>query len=63
MIGVVQFVRGVFILAITLGFAGTLVEATGCLSKEAAKSYQRGGISFRYLNQQLINEKQKGVSK
>ncbi len=26
--GVVQFIRGIFLLAIALGIAGTLVEAT-----------------------------------
>lgn len=57
MIGVVQFIRSVFILAITLGVAGTLVEATGCMGNEAAKSYQRGGISFRSLNQQFIQNR------
>lgn len=45
--GVVQFVRSVFLLAIALGIAGTLVEATGCVGREAAKAHQRGGISLK----------------
>lgn len=57
MIGVVQFVRSIFILAIALGCAGTLVEATGCVGREAALAHQRGGISFRWLNNQLTNNK------
>ena len=52
--GVVQFVRNVFFIAIVLGIAGTLVEATGCVGREAAKAHERGGISFRWLNQQLV---------
>ncbi len=52
--GVVQFVRSLVFVAIVLGSAGTLVEATGCVGREAAKAHQRGGVSFRWLNQQLI---------
>ncbi len=52
--GVVQFVRSVFLLAIALGIAGTLVEATGLVGREAAKAHQHGGISFKWLNQQLV---------
>lgn len=51
--GVAQFVRSVFMLAIALGIAGTLVEATGCVGREAVKAHQRGGVSLRWLNQQL----------
>jgi len=52
--GVVQFIRGLILLAVFLGAAGTLVEATGIVGREAAKAHQRGGISFRWLNQQLV---------
>ena len=59
--GVVQFVRSVVLLAIVLGIAGTLVEATGCVGREdtgcvgreAAIAHRRGGIFFKWLNQQL----------
>ncbi len=54
MYGVVQFIRSILILAIALGVAGTLVEATGCVGHEAAKAHQRGGISFKWLNQNLV---------
>lgn len=54
MSGVVQFIRSIFLLAIALGMAGTLVEATGCVGREAAMAHQRGGISFKWLNQQLV---------
>ncbi|MCE3009149.1 MAG: hypothetical protein LW875_00880 [Proteobacteria bacterium] len=54
MMGVVQFIRGLILLAVFLGAAGTLVEATGIVGREAAKAHQRGGISFRWLNQQLV---------
>jgi hypothetical protein len=37
-----------------LGAAGTLVEATGIVGREAAKAHQQGGISFRWLNNQLV---------
>jgi hypothetical protein len=57
--GVVRFVRSVFLLAIALGIAGTLVEATGCVGREAAKAHQRGGISLRWLNHQLVRPSQK----
>ncbi len=58
MSGVVQFIRSVVLLAIALGIAGTLVEATGCVGREAAKAHQRGGISFKWLNQQLVGSRQ-----
>ena len=57
--GVAQFIRSIFFLAIALGTAGTLVEATGCVGREAAKAHQRGGISFKWLNQQLVGVNQK----
>lgn len=44
MTGVVQFMRGLVMLALLLGAAGTLVEATGIVGREAAKAHQRGGI-------------------
>lgn len=52
--GVVQFMRSLLYVAIMLGAAGTLVEATGIVGREAAKAHQHGGMSFRWLNQQLV---------
>ena len=52
--GVVQFIRSLLYVAIMLGAAGTLVEATGIVGREAAKAHQHGGVSFRWLNQQLV---------
>jgi len=52
--GVVQFIRSIIILAIALGIAGTLVEATGCVGREAVKAHQRGSISLKWLNQNLV---------
>jgi hypothetical protein len=57
--GVVQFIRSVFLLAIAFGIAGTLAEATGCVGREAARAHQRGGISLRWLNQQLVSKDNK----
>ncbi len=54
MYGVVQFIRSLLLVAIMLGAAGTLVEATGIVGREAAKAHQHGGMSFRWLNQQLV---------
>jgi hypothetical protein len=54
MSGIVQFVRSIILIAIMLGAAGTLVEATGCVGQEAAKAHEHGGVSFRWLNQQLL---------
>lgn len=54
MFGVVQFIRSLLLVAIMLGAAGTLVEATGIVGREAAKAHQHGGMSFRWLNQQLV---------
>lgn len=54
MIGVVQFMRSLLLVAVLLGAAGTLVEATGIVGREAAKAHQHGGMSFRWLNQQLV---------
>ncbi len=52
--GVVQFIRSIVFRAIMLGAAGTLVEATGCVGREAAKAHKHGGMSFKWLNPQLI---------
>ncbi len=52
--GIVQFIRSLIYVAIMLGATGTLVEATGIVGREAAKAHQHGGMSFRWLNQQLI---------
>lgn len=54
MFGVIQFIKSIIIFAIALGLAGTLVEASGCVGREAVKAHQRGGVSFRWLNQQLL---------
>lgn len=54
--GVVQFIRSLLYVAIMLGAAGTLVEATGIVGREAAKAHQHGGVSFKWLNQQLIGK-------
>jgi len=52
--GVVQFIRSLVIVAFMLGAAGTLVEATGIVGREAAKAHQHGGVSFRWLNHQFV---------
>ena len=52
--GIVQFVRNLVFLALFLGATGTLVEATGCVGREAAKAHKHGGMSFKWLNQQLV---------
>lgn len=54
MYGVVSFIRSLVFVALALGAAGTLVEATGFVGREAAKAHQHGGVSFRWLNQQLV---------
>jgi hypothetical protein len=53
MVSVVQFIRSIILFALILGAAGTLVDATGCMGREAVKAHQKGGISFRWLNNQL----------
>lgn len=55
--GVIQFIRSLFIYALMLAVAGTLGEATGLMGKEAAKAYRHGGVSFVWLNNQLIKPK------
>lgn len=52
--GVIQFIKSILVLAFLLGAAGTLVEATGCVGQEAAKAHQHGGVSFQWLNRQLL---------
>jgi len=54
MFGVVQFIRSLLLVAIMLGAAGTLVEATGIVGREAVKAHQHGGVKFKWLNQQLV---------
>ena len=56
MMGVVQFIRSLIFVAILLGAAGTLVEVTGIVGREAAKAHQHGGVSFKWLNQQLVGK-------
>ncbi len=52
--GVIQFIRSIVILALTLGFLGTLVESTNLVGHAAVKAHQHGGVSFKWLNQQLV---------
>lgn len=52
--GIVQFLRGLVMAALLLGAAGTLVEVTGIVGREAAKAHQRGGIKFKWLNQHFV---------
>jgi hypothetical protein len=54
MSSIVQFIRSLILVALLLGAAGTLAEATGFVGKEAAKAHQHGGMSFRWLNRQLV---------
>ncbi len=54
MIGVVNFIRSIVFVALMLGAVGSLVEATGCMGREAVKVHQHGGLSFKWLNQKLI---------
>jgi hypothetical protein len=55
MAGIVSFIKSVILLAFIIGVSGNLVECTGLVGREAAKAHQRGGISFRWLNQKLVN--------
>lgn len=50
MYGVVNFIRSLVFVALALGAAGPLVEATGLVGREAVKAHQHGGVSFRWLN-------------
>jgi len=43
-------------LAIALALAGTLAEMTGVMGREAANAYRHGGVSFRWMNQQLVGD-------
>lgn len=54
--GVVQFIRSLMFVALMMGAAGTLVEATGCVGRETVKVHQHGGMSFRWLNRQLVGQ-------
>lgn len=54
MSGVIQFIRSIILIAITIGVIGNLVEVTGSVGREAAKAHQRGGIPLRWLNQNLV---------
>ncbi len=51
--GVIQFIRNLVLLAVILATAGTLIEATGLVGREAIKAHQHDGISFRWLNRKL----------
>ena len=54
MTGIVSFIRSVILFALGLALAGTLLEATGWVGREAVHAHQKGGISFRWLNRQLV---------
>lgn len=54
--GVVQFIRSLVFVALMMGAAGTLVEATGFVGREAVKAHQHSGMSFRWLNRQLVGK-------
>ena len=54
MIGVVNFIRSLVFMALMLSAAGSLIEATGCVGREAVKAHQHGGLNFKWLNQKLI---------
>ena len=51
--GIVTFIKSVILLAFVLGMSENLVECTGLAGREADKARQRGGLSFRWLNDQL----------
>ncbi len=50
---IVQLIRSVIVLAILLGVLGCLVDFSKLVMSEAAFSHQRGGISFKSLNNLL----------
>lgn len=50
---VIRFVRTVIVYAIYFAMFGTLLEMTGLVGREAVKAHQHGGISFKWLNDQL----------
>lgn len=54
MLGVIQFIQSLVFVAILMGAAGTLAEYTDFLGREAVKAHQKGGISFRQLNKDLV---------
>lgn len=56
---VIQLIRSLIMVAMLLGAAGTLVEATGLVGRAAVKSHQHGGISIKWLNQQLVGDDKK----
>lgn len=53
MIGVIRFIFAVIWFALALGAAGTLLDATVFMKDQAAKSYQRGGVSHKWWNDKL----------
>ena len=52
--GVIQFIQSLIFVAMMLGAAGTLVEATGIVGREAVTAHRHGGVSFKWMNQQLV---------
>ena len=57
MSGIISFIRAVIMFAIGLALVGTLAESTGWVGREAVREHQHGGISFRWLNRQLIGKR------
>lgn len=53
---IVQFVKSLILLAIILGVMGSLAEATGIVGKAAVQAHQHGGISFKWMNLQLLRK-------
>lgn len=54
---IVNFIKTIIAVAFILGTSGTLLEATGFMGKEAAKAHRQGGMSLKWLNQQLVGRK------
>lgn len=52
--GVIQFIQSLIFVALMLGAVGSLVEATGIVGREAVKAHKHGGMSFKWLNGQLV---------
>jgi hypothetical protein len=51
--GIIRFVQSIMLFAIGLALTGTLLKATGIVAREAVRAHRRGGVSFRWWNEQL----------
>ncbi len=56
MSGPIKFIKAIIWIAIACLATGTLMEAKNSIGKEAVRAHKKGGVSFKELNNMLVNK-------